>query len=63
VDRADLELGALENAKVTLDLFELLVGAHDVRRVQALGGERRAQDIDAVQRGLFGDLVVLAPEA
>ena len=30
MDRADLELGSLECAKVPLDLLELLVGADDV---------------------------------
>jgi hypothetical protein len=36
VDRADLELGTLEDAKVALDFLELFLGAHDVGRVQAL---------------------------
>jgi hypothetical protein len=52
VDPADLQLGPLEDAEVALDLFELLVGAHDVGRVKALGGDAGAQNIDAVQRGL-----------
>ena len=55
-----MKLGALERAEVALDLLELLVGAHDVGRVEPLGGDGGAQDVDAVQRGLLGDLGALA---
>jgi hypothetical protein len=60
VDRADLKLGALEDAEVALDLFELLVGADDVGGVQAFGGDAGAQDVDAIQRGFLGDPFGLA---
>jgi hypothetical protein len=62
VNRADLQLGALERAKVALDLFELLVSAHHVGRVEPFGGDGGAQDVDAVQGGLLGDSCVLALE-
>ena len=35
MDRADLQLGAFEGAKRALDLFEILVGAHDLTGVRA----------------------------
>lgn len=60
MDRADLELGALEHTEVALDLLELLVGAHEVGGVETLPGNRGAQDVDAVERGLLGDLLALA---
>ncbi len=60
VDRADLELGALEGAECALDLFEALVGAHDVAGWQRSRGNARAQDVEAVERGLGRDLGGLA---
>ena len=60
VDRADLELGAFEGAERSLDLFEVLVGAHDLPGIQL--GVRNAgpQHVDPVQRGLGFDLFDLA---
>ena len=52
VDRADLELGALEGAEGLLGVGELFVGADDVGRRERLGAEVGAQDVEAVERGL-----------
>jgi hypothetical protein len=60
VDGAQLE-PALERAEGALDLVELLVGAHDVGRFELRAGDAGAQDVDAVERGLGGDLLLLAP--
>jgi hypothetical protein len=62
VDGADLELGAFEGAEAALDLGELFVGAHDVGGWECVGAEVGAQDVDAVQRLLGRDLIVLAGE-
>ena len=52
----------LEPAEGALDLLELLVGAHDVGRFELRAGDAGAQDVDAVERGLGGDLLLLAVE-
>jgi hypothetical protein len=51
----------LERAEGALDLLELLVGAHDLGRFELGAGDADAQDVDAVERGLGGDLLLLAP--
>ena len=46
-----------------LDLFQLLVGADDIGCGEFALGDAGAEHVDAVERGLGGDLVLLALEA
>ena len=46
-----------------LDLGELLVGADHVGGFELLGGDGRAEDVDAVEGGLGRDLGLAALEA
>ena len=62
VDRADLELGAFQGAEGALDLFEVLVGAHDLAGGELGVCDAGAQHVDAVEGGLGVDLVGLALE-
>ena len=43
-----------------LDLGEVLVGAHGRLRAQLVRGHRRADDVEAVERGLLGDALFVA---
>ena len=60
MDRADLDL-VFHRPERPLGDFELLVGAHDRGRAgEPCGGAGGADDVEAVERGLGGDLLVLA---
>jgi hypothetical protein len=61
VDRAQLELDPLEGAEGALGLGERLVGADDIGGGELRARDARAQDVDPVEGGLGGDLVLLAP--
>src|ERR1700694_1877329 len=63
MDRANLQIQALERAESALDLREALVRANHLRCIHRLGRQTRAQDIQAVQSGLLRDLLLLAPES
>ena len=60
VDRADLELGAFEGSERSLDLFEVLVGAHDLAGAELAVGDAGAQHVEPVQRRFGVDLLGLA---
>ena len=62
VDRAHLQVDRLERAERALDVGQRLVVAHAVGGVHLRGGDRGADDVDAVQRGLGGDALALARE-
>jgi len=57
VDRAQVQVDGLDRAEVAFDVGELFVGGDRGGGVEALGGHAGADDVDAVQRGLGGDLL------
>ena len=59
VDRADLDR-VLDRAERAFGHLELLVGADGRARAESLGRAGGADDVEAVERGLGGDLVGLA---
>ena len=56
-DRPDFEIGALERAEGALDPGQILIGLDRFRSVEMLGRHAGADDIDAIEAGLFLDPV------
>ena len=55
IDRADLDVDGLQAAEGALDTGEALVGQHGPLAVERYGRQARAQNVDAVERGLGRD--------
>src|SRR5664279_5939103 len=62
VDRAQVQVDALDRAEVSFDPGQTLVGRHDLARVHLLGTDGGADDVDPVQGRLGGDLVLVVGE-
>lgn len=62
-DRPQVEVVCLEAAEVAFDVRELLVGAHGAGRVEGVGGDGGADDVDPVEGGFGVDLVGVAGDA
>ena len=63
VHGSDVDVDRLHQAEVPLDSREVLVGRDDSGRVELAVLDRRAQHVDAVERGLLGDRRLVAREA
>ncbi len=61
-DGPDLEIDGLEAAAGALDAAEPLVGAHRVCGAEVAGGQAGAEDVEAVELGLLGAALPVAPE-
>src|SRR5258706_10707473 len=62
MDGADAQVDGFQDSKGAFRWGERLVATHTVWRGQVCGGQRRADDIDAVERGFGGDFVEDAAE-
>jgi hypothetical protein len=60
-DGADEDVGALHRAEDLLDAGQPLVAAHGLVGRQRVGGLAGADDVDAVEGGLGGDVRLVAP--
>ena len=58
-DGAQVEVVGFDVPEVALDVLEVLVGGHGAGRVEVVGGERGADDVDPVEPGFLLDLVLL----
>jgi len=59
-DRAHLQVDGLDRAEGPLDVSQRLVVAHALGRIHLRGGHGGANDVQAVQRRLAGEAVLLA---
>ena len=62
VDRAQVQVDALDRAEVSFDPGQRLVGRHDLCGIHLLGADGGADDVDPVQGRFGGDLVLVAGE-
>ena len=60
VDGTDLEIDGLDRAEGPLDAGKALVGGDGIGGGDSLLGDRRANDVEAVERGFLGDVAHFA---
>src|SRR6266516_2884235 len=60
VDGPQVQVVGLGDAEVPLDVLEVLVGGDRGGGVQGAGGDTGADDVDPVEGGLGGDLLLVA---